>query len=532
MRILIPIFLLVSSINLFANVYEVGPGKEFVTPNDVPWESIEAGDTIKIFYRENPYKSKWVICVVGNEDNPIVVHGVADGDGNLPIIDGENATTRSEINYWNEERSIIKIGGANTPEDVLPEHIIVENLDIRGGRPPMKFTGRHGESAYDFNASAIFVEKGKNITLRNCIFRDCGNGLFVANGSSDVLVEYCYIHSNGNPGRYLEHNSYTEADGIIFQFNRYGFLAEGCDGNNLKDRSAGLIVRYNWIEGGNRQLDLVDSHADHIKGLTKYDNTYVYGNILIEREGEGNSQIIHFGGDSGTEDDYRPLLYLIHNTIISTRSGNTTLIRLSSKDQFCIALNNIVYTTAPGNKLALINGEGSLSMSSAFMKPGWIKDHSHGSGSVDTEFIIDGDDPGFVDLTNDIYLLRSDSPCINKGGVIADGLFRPVWEYIKHRKKQERELDSEMDLGAFEYVDPTGLEEMVDKELLYPNPVQDKCLIPNPKNESIKIFNIQSEIVLETLAYDDYTWQPDESLENGLYLVKVGMKTYKVILLR
>ncbi len=355
MKYLILVILIISSCNLLSKNYEVGTGKEFETPNDVPWESIEAGDTVKIFYRDTPYKSKWVICAVGTEDNPIVVHGVANGDGTLPIIDGENATTREEINYWNEERSIIKIGGANLPNDVLPEHIIVENLDIRGGRPPMKFSGRNGESAYDFNASAVFVEKGKNITLRNCIFRDCGNGLFVANGSSDVLVEYCYLHSNGNPGRYLEHNSYTEADGIIFQFNRYGFLAEGCDGNNLKDRSAGLVVRYNWIEGGNRQLDLVDSHADHIKGLTKYDNTYVYGNILIEREGEGNSQIIHFGGDCGIEEDYRPLLYLINNTIISTRSGNTTMIRLSSGDQLCIALNNIVYTTAPGNKLALIN---------------------------------------------------------------------------------------------------------------------------------------------------------------------------------
>ena len=63
-------------------------------------------------------------------------------------------------------------------------------------------------------------------------------------------------------------------------------------------------------------------------------------------------------------------------------------------------------------------------------------------------------------------MLRSDSPCINKGGMIADGLFRPEWEYIKHRKKQERKLDTEMDLGAYEYVDPTGMEDIINKEII------------------------------------------------------------------
>ena len=105
MKYLILVILIISSCNLLSKNYEVGTGKEFETPNDVPWESIEAGDTVKIFYRDTPYKSKWVICAVGTEDNPIVVHGVANGDGTLPIIDGENAATREEINYWNEERS-------------------------------------------------------------------------------------------------------------------------------------------------------------------------------------------------------------------------------------------------------------------------------------------------------------------------------------------------------------------------------------------------------------------------------------------
>jgi hypothetical protein len=46
---------------------------------------------------------------------------------------------------------------------------------------------------------------------------------------------------------------------MVYQFNHFGPLRANCPGNNLKDRSAGTVIRYNWIEGGNRQLDLVDA---------------------------------------------------------------------------------------------------------------------------------------------------------------------------------------------------------------------------------------------------------------------------------
>ena len=109
---------------------------------------------------------------------------------------------------------------------------------------------------------------------------------------------------------------------------------------------AGLIVRNNWIESGNRQLDLVDAEdSQTLVNHPNYHTTYVYGNILIEPDNAGNSQIMHYGGDSGTTADYRKgELYFYNNTVISTRSGNTTLVRLSTEDETCKAFNNIIYT--------------------------------------------------------------------------------------------------------------------------------------------------------------------------------------------
>jgi hypothetical protein len=274
-----------------AATYAVGPGMPYPTPGDVPWEALAPGDSVRIHWRAAPYLDKWVICRLGTQAQPIVVHGVPDpSTGALPVIEGNNATTRGALNFWSENRGVIKIGGANVPPEVQPTWIVVENLEVRGARTPNTFTGRNGLTAYAANASAIYVEKGDHVTIRNCRLHDSGNGFFCAYTTSELLVERCWIHGNGNVGSIYEHNNYTEAKGATFQYNRFGPLLAGAGGNNLKDRSAGCVVRYNWIEGGNRQLDLVESDYPELTGDPRYHETFVYGNVLLETGDDGNSR--------------------------------------------------------------------------------------------------------------------------------------------------------------------------------------------------------------------------------------------------
>ncbi|MCI0612648.1 polysaccharide-degrading enzyme, partial [bacterium] len=136
-------FILIST-SAIATVYDVGPGQPLSSIAEVPWESLAAGDIVRIHYRANPYKEKWVICRQGTANNPIVVQGVLGPNGEFPVIDGNNATTPPALNFWNEERGVIKIGGANSPPDTTPQYIIIENLDIRSGRPPFTYTGDDG----------------------------------------------------------------------------------------------------------------------------------------------------------------------------------------------------------------------------------------------------------------------------------------------------------------------------------------------------------------------------------------------------
>ncbi|OQW96658.1 MAG: hypothetical protein BWK77_03995 [Verrucomicrobia bacterium A1] len=119
-----------------AALYEVGPTNPCRRISDVPWTNVGPGDVVLIHWRETPYFEKWVLCRQGASNAPIVVRGVPNRFGELPVIDGNGAVNCSNLNFWGEERGVIKIGGANTPSDLLPAHIVLENLDIRGGRAP------------------------------------------------------------------------------------------------------------------------------------------------------------------------------------------------------------------------------------------------------------------------------------------------------------------------------------------------------------------------------------------------------------
>jgi parallel beta-helix repeat protein len=436
-----------------ATEYHVGPGQTYANIGDVAWESLSAGDTVYIHARSTPYAEKWVLNRVGTAAAPITVRGVPDANGELPVVLGEGATTRSQLNYWNEERGILKIGGSNRPPDGTPAYITVENIHFLRARGA--FTGRYGASTYASNAAGIYVEKGNHITVRNCILEDNGNGLFVSSATTDVEVEGNYIHGNGNLGSIYEHNTYTEARNILYQYNHFGPLCEGCLGNNLKDRSSGTVIRFNWIESGNRQMDLVDAEDnDDLVSDPAYLQTFVYGNILIEPDDSGNSQIVHFGGDSGDTSIYRGTLYFWNNTIVSTRSGNTTLLRLSSNAQTADVRNNIIYVTAAGSRLALTNSAGTLRYGWNLFKPGFVNSHSGLTGTVtDLGGTITAASPAFVSESGQDFHLADASPARDVAGPLLSvtSPYPLDREYSKHQSSVIRNTDAFLDIGAYEF---------------------------------------------------------------------------------
>ncbi|MBI1892685.1 MAG: polysaccharide-degrading enzyme [Candidatus Rokubacteria bacterium] len=443
-----------------AATYEVGPDKPYTRIGDVPWAYLLPGDTVLIHWRSTPYQEKWVICRQGTVEAPITVRGVPGPSGELPVIDGNRAVTARGLNYWAEARGVIKIGGANIPQDTMPKFIVIENLEVRSAKPPYTFTADDGTTQkYTANASTIYLEKGENITIRGTVLHDAGNGLFVASSdtevSRDILIEGNSIYDNGNVGSIYEHNSYTAALGITFQYNHYGPLCAGCGGNNLKDRSAGQVVRYNWIEGGNRQLDLVEvEDSVVIRTDPRYRETHVYGNILIEPAGAGNRQIVHYGGDGRVRNYRKGILFFYHNTVVSRRTDRTTLFRLSTNDEHADARNTIFYATASGNTVSLLDVSGVLDLTHNWIKPGWVKSFGNFKGTVnDDGTSVGGASPGFVDEAGQDYRLAAGSAAIDAGTGLHPRVLPAndvLEQYVKHLSGEDRPDAGPLDIGAFE----------------------------------------------------------------------------------
>ncbi|MEL6812818.1 MAG: T9SS type A sorting domain-containing protein, partial [Bacteroidota bacterium] len=415
------------------------------------------------------------------------------------------------------------------PADGLPSYITIENLELRSARPPYSFTSDNGQTdTYASNAASIYIEKGEHIIIKDCIIHDSGNGIFIGafNGETkDILIANNYIYDNGIEGSIFEHNTYTEALGITYEYNRFGPLRNGALGNNLKDRSAGLVVRYNWIESGNRQLDLVDAGTSALYNDPTYRTTYAYGNILIEPDGAGNSQILHYGGDSGSTSEYRKgNLYFYNNTVISTRNSNTTLARLSTGDETMEAFNNVIYATNSGSTLAMMNGDGTLNLQYNWIKSNWVDSHS-GSGTVnDQGNNLTGADPLFVDFANQEFNLLDTSPLVDAGTAIP-AIHLPdhdlLNEYVKHTTGTAKQIINELDIGAFEYQLPLSTTDAtVERIVLYPNPGNSWVFLNTIQPdtvESIEFYTVSGQLVLTS----SNTAIDVTSLSNGIYVVKV-----------
>jgi len=440
-------------------VYDVGPGKPHDRIASVPWATLQPGDVVRIHHRPEPYKEKWLISAGGTEQQPVIVQGIAGGDDGkeLPVIDGRDAVAPSKLPYsgaGQETRGIVQIGNDSQPAS----HVIVESLEIRTGRPGFQFTDSNSGARVEYrnNAAAVFVKQGHDVTIRGCVLRDCANGLFVSNLSKRVLVQGCHIYDNGQEENRQRHDCYTECEGIIFEHNRIGPLRPGCGGNALKDRSSGTVVRYNWIEGGSRQLDLVETESDTIAAADDYGRAWVYGNVIIKTRSSANSQFCQFGGDQDAFLAHwrKGPLYFYNNTVISKREDNSTLLKLSSPDGVCDVRNNIVHTYARPGALALLEQYGTMTIANNWLRRSWrnSREYPFRGKIADAGGNIAGFRPGVVAMSDDDFRLTAESACRGTGCSLPAELAAAHalrQQYSKHCAITERPAESALDIGAF-----------------------------------------------------------------------------------
>lgn len=455
--------------------FNVGTGQTYASLGAVPWGTLTAGDTVRVHYRSTPYKEKILISGRGTAANPITVCGVADSTtGALPVIDGNNATTAASIPWYytgTQTRGLVIV--AMRDGDLYgtkPEHVIIKGLEIRGAYYQYQYTNSAGtRQNYPGLAAGVFVERGENITIQGNIITDSGNGLFVASGgdeamlSRNIIIDGNYIYGNGTPtdpaaglDNFHRHNLYTEADRVTMQNNFFGPQRDGAAGNNIKDRSAGTVIRNNFIMGGAHLLDLVDPEDAYqlLTPLPYYRQTYVYENIFINRNTDAGN-MVHYGGDLGLPGNTRQgTLYFYNNTVViqqnQDRHWETSLLQLETAAETADLRNNVIYKEGTAILNILNNNVGHANFGRNWITSGYVA----GGNITGLENLIVGANPGFTNLAT--YDLRptGSSPLVDVGGPLHPSVpmqYQALYEYRNGASPALRPLNgTTWDLGALE----------------------------------------------------------------------------------
>jgi len=336
--------------------YPVGPEPgQIAELDDVPWERLGSGDTVRIFARPQPYRGKILIHGRGTPDAPVRVCGVRDAAGRRPVIDGSGAQARRGLAYGHalhESRSVVLVNRLGSQAwQAFPENVVISGLHVRGAHPDNGFTDSKGEpQRYQKFGACIWIERGEGITIADNEISDCAQGIFSRSTSDGdfavtkrLRIAGNHLHDNGIAGSDREHAAYVQSVDVVYEFNRFGRMREGAGGNAIKDRSVGTVVRYNRIEDGARAIDLVEAedYADAARQDPRYRETFVYGNVIVKDGRKGST--VHYGGDhAGSEANYRKgTLYFFHNTVRLTGNGYGVLFQLSTTEETAQIWNNV-----------------------------------------------------------------------------------------------------------------------------------------------------------------------------------------------
>ena len=485
------IFTILSAQSSFSAEFNVGPKQTLSSLEQVPWLKLKAGDIVNIFYRAEPYRTKIGLQGRGTKDAPIIIRGIKGPNNELPTISGENARTPASLKSffnerWDESLGVILIKRERSTPGVkrdkpAPKFITIENLKIVGANKNNTYINSKGAiKAYNRAAASIFAILVENLTVRGCEISANGNGFFVlSKGDADsrgravsknILFEHNRVYGNGVVGSDRQHNIYTQAAGITFQYNELGKLRKGAHGSQLKDRSSGTIIRYNRIEAGARALDLVDPEDAYGYITVQHDfkDTYVYGNLFInnkkDKEHISAGNLIQYGGDSGETNNYRNgTLHFYNNTVViisdKTDSWRVNIFDLSLAQSIVELKNNILYRQGD-SKFNLMRYTGVANIKGVnWISKGWQKGRPGSYGfkgivNISKDSVIESSIPCFVDVIAHNYSLKENSVCVDRGVNLlpsVDGISLDK-EYKSKASFENRTVRGKgPDLGAFEF---------------------------------------------------------------------------------
>lgn len=294
-----------------AATLKVGPHQEFAKPSQAI-QAAKDGDSIEIEAGVYPGD------VATIRANHLTIRGVGNGRAKLPA-NGRDAGGKA---IW----------------VVVGSDLTVENIEFSGAR------------VRDRNGAGLRPE-GKNLTVRNCRFFDCENGVLGGNG--EMLFEGCEFEHCGPVSDPATHSLYIGARCTKLVF-RHNYSTDVIQGHLLKSRAEESWLLYNR---------LTDEHGTG-SAVADFPNggvVVVVGNVMHKGARGNNSRVIAYGMEGIKHQ--RNALCVVNNTLVYDHRHTTAcFVRVENSPESLLPIlrNNLCIGKVPLTNCPQVEAAGNL----------------------------------------------------------------------------------------------------------------------------------------------------------------------------
>lgn len=274
--------------------FQVGPGKEYPTPNALYLAGVvQDGDMIEIDHGDYIGTD----CLAHWDKDSLFIYG--SPGGTHMIANGASLLGKG---IW-------VLSGND---------ITVMNIEFSGAAVP------------DKNGAGIRLD-GVGLTVINCYFHDNENGILTSNqGVGDIVITETEFANNGY-GDGFSHNLYVgHVRSLIFMFN---YTHHANVGHNLKSRAQNNFIYYNRI------MDEESGNSSRLIDLPNGGFSIVMGNLLMQGNNAENNNLVGYGQEGLSNDENK--LYFINNTLVNKRQASCIFVDIDGQPDSVVIVNNI-----------------------------------------------------------------------------------------------------------------------------------------------------------------------------------------------
>jgi len=385
------------------------------------------------------------------------------------------------------------------------------------------FDGAQVSDANGGNGAGIRFQ-ATNITVNNCLFTNCQNGILEGHGSvttSNVMIVNSEFQNNGyqlpnDPTHSgYEHHIYisASADTLIVK-NCYFHHPRG-QANSLKTRAQRSYILYNLIDEettgyGSWELNIAQG------GLN-----VIMGNVIIQGPAGANHGIIGYDAATNTLEDF----YFVNNTVINQYVGNIRYFNIVPATGInTFKLYNNIFASVAGASNTLVAGTVPS-----------VLDTANNINAIDY-LTLGFTNPSTLDYSLTASATGAIDQGIDAGMTTTSYSLTPVNSYLSFASAllPRSIIGGLIDIGAYEYTGTSSTPKNQSQPVItiYPNPTsgQFSILLPTEFAEMM-ITDVLGQTILKKNLSQQVT--EVQLIEKGTYFLSIqtvhGITTQQII---